>query len=211
MRLWRACDRNRCLQQPAFLVPASCLKLGSGKTDFDSEWVPFTDSPSKNGSEGTSLAVQWLRLHASTAGGVGSSLAGELRSLMPCSASKKNPNKTNKKDKTQNGSDLSLASLLPLKSRKNFCTLGLWMIKIQGFDTGEMIAQLVETLNSCVVLGKSLHYLRFSFLCVKWGCNIDDRSRVSVRAEWDNAPESAFIKEKKNYCVCLFLKWKTLY
>ena len=38
---------------------------------------------------GTSLAVQWLRLCTSTAGGADSSLAGELRSHMPRGVTRK--------------------------------------------------------------------------------------------------------------------------
>ena len=38
---------------------------------------------------GTFLAVQWLRLHASTAGGVGLILGGKLRTHMLCSTAKK--------------------------------------------------------------------------------------------------------------------------
>ena len=46
---------------------------------------------------GTSLVVQWLRLHVSAAGGVGSILVGKLKSHMLWGAAKKNPNKqTNK-------------------------------------------------------------------------------------------------------------------
>ena len=37
----------------------------------------------------TPLAVQWVRLHASTAGGPGSSLVRELRSRMPQGVAKK--------------------------------------------------------------------------------------------------------------------------
>ena len=51
----------------------------------------------RNTTVGTSLAVQWLRLHASTAGARVQSLVGELRSHMPlCAVQKKN-----KKQKTE--------------------------------------------------------------------------------------------------------------
>ena len=42
---------------------------------------------------GTSLVVQWLRLHASNAGvGVGSITGGGTKSYMPCSVAKKKDN-----------------------------------------------------------------------------------------------------------------------
>ena len=43
----------------------------------------------------TSLAIQWLRLHASSAGCAGLIPGQELRSLMPCS--QKNPNQLSPK------------------------------------------------------------------------------------------------------------------
>ena len=49
----------------------------------------------KKFSQGTSLVVWWLRMCASIGGGMGLSLAGELRSHMPCSVAKnKNKQKT---------------------------------------------------------------------------------------------------------------------
>ena len=62
-------------------------------------------------------------------------------------------------------------------------------------------------LNSCVILEKSLSYLRFSS-SVSNGDAIFMQDRISVNAKWDNTLESAFIKKKKD---CLFLKWKTSY
>ena len=41
--------------------------------------------------------VQWLRLHASDAGGLGSILVWELRSHMPCGIAKKQNKQTGKK------------------------------------------------------------------------------------------------------------------
>ena len=64
-----------------------------------------------------------------------------------------------------NESKLCLASLLPLESRKNLYSLGLLLNKIKRFDPGDLIAQLVGHLNSCVILEKSLGHLRFSSLC----------------------------------------------
>ena len=43
-------------------------------------------SYSNQNSLGTSLVVQWLRLHTPTVGGTGSTLVRELRSCMPCGA-----------------------------------------------------------------------------------------------------------------------------
>ena len=48
---------------------------------FPGSMIPEEDT-------GTSLAVQWLRLHTSTAGGMGS-IPGQGRSCMPCSQKKK--------------------------------------------------------------------------------------------------------------------------
>ena len=50
---------------------------------YFSEWINITQ---KEGRHGTSLAVQWLRLHASAAGDTVPSLVRELRSHVPCSA-----------------------------------------------------------------------------------------------------------------------------
>ena len=47
----------------------------------------------KNSKTGTSLAAQWLRLHASTAGGAVLALVGELGSCMWCRAVKKKKKK----------------------------------------------------------------------------------------------------------------------
>ena len=43
----------------------------------------------RKNKEETSLMVQWLRLSVSTAGGVGPSLVGELRSCKPWGVAKK--------------------------------------------------------------------------------------------------------------------------
>ena len=48
----------------------------------------------KKKRKGTSLAVQWLRFHASSAGGTGSTPSGELRSRMPHSEAPKKKNLT---------------------------------------------------------------------------------------------------------------------
>ena len=58
---------------------------------------PWADHSQKWGSSGTSLTVQWLGLHASTAGGEGWSLVRELRSRMPALPGQ-NKNKKNKKE-----------------------------------------------------------------------------------------------------------------
>ena len=50
-------------------------------------------SAERIGDSGTSLAAQWLRLSASAAGGMGSILAGELRSCIPRRAT---PNRSQK-------------------------------------------------------------------------------------------------------------------
>ena len=53
-------------------------------------------SQKKKRKWGTSLVVQWLRLHASTAGGMGSiSALGELRSCMLHGGAKKKKKKKN--------------------------------------------------------------------------------------------------------------------
>ena len=44
-----------------------------------------------NWEKGDFLAVQWLRLHAFTAGALVQPLVGELRSHMPCGAARKPP------------------------------------------------------------------------------------------------------------------------
>ena len=45
--------------------------------------VKYTVGYFKSDDLGTSLAIQWLRLHASTTGGMVGSLVRELRSRMP--------------------------------------------------------------------------------------------------------------------------------
>ena len=69
------------------------LSIEAGKLVESSLELLMTIHPGRkpiqeNRAEGTSLVVQWLRLHASTAGGTVSSLAGEVRSHMPRGADK---------------------------------------------------------------------------------------------------------------------------
>ena len=78
--------------------------------------------------------------------------------------------------------------------------MGLLLNKIKGFDPGDLIAQLVGPLNSCVILEKSLSYLRFSS-SVSNGDAIFMQDRISVNAKWDNTLESAFIKKKKRLFI----------
>ena len=55
------------------------------------EWVDFSDKEADvvKGRIGTFLAVQWLRLHPSNAGGSGSIPGWEIRFRMPRNAAKK--------------------------------------------------------------------------------------------------------------------------
>ena len=62
-------------------------------------------------STGTSLAVQWLRLCASTAGGAARSLVGELRSCMLGDRAKK-LKKTEKEKKRKKKQHMVLSSPL---------------------------------------------------------------------------------------------------
>ena len=87
---------------------------------------------------GTSLAIQWLRLQASTAGGFGLMPGGELKSQVPHGVAKKKKQKTNKKIINQLGILALLASysifldLSYLHRLLNFCLIYFLLIYLMS-------------------------------------------------------------------------------
>ena len=70
-----------------FIENGGCQGLGGG-VNKELVFNRYKVSQDKKGS-GSSLVVQWLRLHASTSGDRVRSLVGEVRSCMPQGAAKK--------------------------------------------------------------------------------------------------------------------------